>query len=68
MKLLAKNAIAYIAKMLKSKTVWLGIVQVVTALGMFFTGDANMQELLLAPTGILTIIFRSVTNTGLENK
>ena len=68
MKLLAKNAIAYIAKMLKSKTVWLGIVQVVTALGMFFTGDANMQELLLAPTGILTIIFRSITSEPLDNK
>ena len=58
----------YAKKLLRSKTVWFGLTQIVTALGLFFTGDANMQELLLAPTGILTIIFRSITSEPLDNK
>jgi len=58
----------YAKKLLRSKTVWFGLTQIVTALGLFFTGDQNMQELFLAPTGILTIIFRSITSEPLDNK
>lgn len=63
-----KKFVGYLGKMLKSKTVWLGLTQVVTALGMFFTGDANMQELFLAPTGVLTIVFRLITDKPIDDK
>jgi len=58
----------YLKKMLKSKTVWLGLAQIVTALGLYFTGEANIQELFMAPTGILTILFRIITTTKIDDK
>jgi len=58
----------YLKKMLKSKTVWLGLAQIVTALGLYFTGDANVQELFMAPTGLLTILFRIITTTKIDDK
>ena len=58
----------YLKKMLKSKTVWLGLAQIVTALGLYFTGEANIQELFMAPTGILTILFRIITTTKIDVK
>ena len=58
----------YIKKLLKSRTVWLGLAQIVTALGLYFTGEANIQELFIAPTGVLTILFRLMTKTKIEEK
>jgi len=58
----------YIKKLLKSRTVWLGLAQIVTALGLYFTGEANIQELFMAPTGILTILFRIITTTKIDDK
>jgi hypothetical protein len=58
----------YIKKMLKSKTVWAGIIQIVTAISLFFTGEQNSHELLFGASGILMIIMRIITTQPLEHK
>jgi hypothetical protein len=58
----------YIKKALKSKLVWLGIVQIVSALGMLCTGDTTLQEFLWGGSGIITIILRLITTQPIGNK
>lgn len=58
----------YLKKMLKSKLVWLGIVQILTAVGMYATGDQTLQELLFGGTGILTILLRLITKESIGAK
>ncbi|MFA5128558.1 MAG: hypothetical protein WC445_01175 [Patescibacteria group bacterium] len=58
----------YIKKLLKSKTVWAGIVAVVTGFGLFMTGEQELSEFLFGASGVLSIILRSMTNQPIENK
>lgn len=58
----------YIKKLLKSKTVWLGISQIITGVGMFFTGDQSVFELLFGASGVLVIIMRVITKMSIEDK
>ena len=58
----------YFRKLVKSKTFWLGMVQIVSAVGMYITGEQNAQELLLGASGILTILFRIITTESIGAK
>lgn len=58
----------YVKKMLKSKTVWAGIVATVAGFGMFMTGEQTLSEFLLGANGVLAIVLRLMTNQGIENK
>jgi hypothetical protein len=58
----------YIKKMLKSKTVWAGIIQIVTSASLFFTGEQTSHELLFGASGILMIIMRIITVKPVEEK
>ncbi len=58
----------YIKQMLRSKTIWAGIVQIVAGVGMYFTGEQTFQELFLGASGILMIIFRLITTESIEKK
>jgi hypothetical protein len=58
----------YLKKALKSRMVWLGIVQVLTSVGMYCTGDQTLSELLFGGTGILTIVLRLLTKEPIDAK
>lgn len=58
----------YAKKMLKSKLVWLGIVQIVTSVGLFCTGDQTLTDLLFGASGILTIVLRLITTQPISSK
>jgi len=58
----------YLKKMLKSKTVWAGIVAIITGFGMFMTNDQTISEFLLGANGVLAIILRLMTNQSIEDK
>lgn len=45
----------------KSKTVWAGIVGVVTGVGMYATGEQSLQELSIALVSFVFMILRAVT-------
>ena len=51
----------YLNKLVKSKTFWLGMAQIVTAVGMLVTGEQTLNEVLFGASGVLTIIFRIIT-------
>jgi hypothetical protein len=54
---------------LKSKLVWLGIVQVGYSLfETWASGGLNAEAVSTAISGVLTIVFRAVTNTSLADK
>jgi len=49
----------------KSKTIWTGITAIVGGLGMYFTGEQTLQELLVSVMGAVFIALRSVTKEGI---
>lgn len=49
----------------KSKLFWLGVVQIIGAIGMYFTGEKTLEEVLFGASGILVIILRFLTNKGI---
>ena len=53
-------------KLFKSKTFWAGIVVVVTGVGGYFTGEANVQELIQSGVGLLMIVLRFYTSTSVK--
>jgi hypothetical protein len=57
-----------IKQMLKSRTVWAGIIQIVTSLSLFFTGEQTSHELLFGASGILMIVFRLITTESIGAK
>jgi len=58
----------YAKKLLKSKSVWAGISQIVAGLGLYFTGEQSLNELFLSGSGIITIFFRLITTESIGNK
>jgi len=58
----------YLKKMLKSKSMWAGISQVVAGLGLYFTGEQSLNELFLGASGMIMIIFRLITTESIGAK
>jgi len=58
----------YLQKLLKSKTIWVGIIQVLTGLSLYFTGEQNLHEVILGANGILMIIFRLISHDSVNDK
>lgn len=58
----------YIKKLLKSKTVWLGISEITASVGLFVSGEMTLAAFLFGSAGVLTIILRLMTNQPIENK
>ena len=58
----------YLKKLLKSKSVWAGVTQVVAGLGLYFTGEQSLNELFLGASGIIQIIFRIITTSAIKHK
>ena len=59
---------AYLKKLVKSKTFWLGASQIVLSLGSLIMGDMDFQAFLLGSSGVLTIIFRLITTEPISAK
>lgn len=53
-------------KIFNSKTFWTGLATICTGLGMYFTGEQNLQELIVSALGVVFIILRLATDTGVE--
>jgi hypothetical protein len=51
---------------LKSKTVWAGIVGIVTGFGMYFTGEQSLQELAISVISFIFMILRAVTTEPIK--
>ena len=58
----------YLKQLLRSKTIWAGITQIVAGLGLYFTGEQGINELFLSGSGIIMIIFRMITTESLGSK
>ena len=58
----------YLKKLLKSKTVWAGLIQVITGVSLYFTGEQSLHEIILGANGILMIIFRLITTESIGAK
>ena len=55
-------------QLLKSKTLWVSLATICTSLGMFFSGEQDMQELSLAVVGVIFGIVRFYTDKSLGAK
>jgi len=62
------SSMEYFKKLLRSKSVWAGVVQIVAALGLYFTGEQSLHEILLGGSGIVMIIFRVISTDAIKNK
>jgi hypothetical protein len=58
----------FLRKCLRSKTVWAGVAQIVAGLGLYFTGEQSLHELLLGASGIVMIVFRLITTESIGAK
>jgi len=58
----------YFKRMLKSRTIWAGVIQIVTAASLYFTGEQSLHELILGGSGILMIIMRIITTQPIIKK
>lgn len=58
----------YIKKLAKSKTIWAGIIQIITGLSLYFTGEQALTEVLFGASGIMMIIFRLITTESIIDK
>jgi len=58
----------YITKLVRSKTFWVGLTQIVAGSGLYFTGEQSVNELFLSGSGIVMIIFRMVTKESIGAK
>ena len=58
----------YFKKLFKSKTFWVGLAQTVTALGLYFTGEQQLNEVLFGAGGVLMIVMRMVTTQSINDK
>jgi len=58
----------YLKKMLKSKSIWAGLSQIVIGLGLYFTGEQSLNEMFLGASGIIMIIFRLITTESIGAK
>jgi len=48
-------------KIWTSKTLWASLVTILTGLGMYFTGEAELQEITISIVGAVFAILRMVT-------
>ncbi|MBT7929873.1 hypothetical protein HN682_08170 [Candidatus Peregrinibacteria bacterium] len=49
-------------KMWASKTLWASLITILTGLGMYFTGEAQMQEVTISIVGAVFAILRLITD------
>ncbi len=45
----------------KSKTLWMGLATIATGLGLFFSGEQELQELIITAIGAIFTLLRFVT-------
>jgi len=52
----------------QSKTLWVSLAAICTGLGMYFSGEHNLQELIVVASGAIFAILRLVTNKPILTK
>jgi phage shock protein PspC (stress-responsive transcriptional regulator) len=55
-------------QLLKSKTLWAGFATICTGLGLYFSGEQTLQELLVVAMGVVFSILRFYTEKPLGHK
>ena len=58
----------YLKQMLRSKSIWAGISQIVVGLGLYCTGEQSLNELFLGASGVIMIMFRLITTESIDKK
>jgi len=53
---------------LKSKVFWTGLGTVFTGIGLYFSGEQNLQELIISIIGVVFVILRLYTNKSVYIK
>ena len=53
---------------LKSKAFWAGLGTVFTGIGLYFSGEQNLQELIISIIGVVFVILRLYTNKSVYIK
>jgi len=61
----SKNKSMNLAQLLKSKTIWLGLATICTGMGMFFSGEKTLEELIVITLGVAFSTLRFYTNKPL---
>ena len=51
---------------LQSKTIWMGLATICTGVGLFVSGEQNLQELLIAVMGVVFTTLRFYTNLPIK--
>jgi len=51
---------------LKSKTFWVGMSTICTGLGLFFSGEQQLQELSISVVGVVFTVLRLVTSSPVK--
>jgi len=63
---MAEEQVGVVKKWYQSKTIWASLATVVTGLGLFFSGEQSLEELLLSLVGVVFGVLRFVTDSGVE--
>ena len=50
----------------KSKTFWSGMATICTGLGLFFSGEQQLQELSISVVGVIFTVLRLVTSSPVK--
>lgn len=53
-------------EILKSKVLWTGLATICGGIGMFFSGEQNLQELLVVVIGVVFTVLRFFTGVPLK--
>ena len=53
-------------KIYQSKTFWTGIATICTGIGLYVSGEQNLQDLAMSVVGVIFIILRLVTHQTIE--
>lgn len=53
-------------KFFQSKTIWTGLATIMTGIGMYVSGEQQLQELTMSFVGFIFIILRLVTSTSIS--
>ena len=61
----SKNKSMNLAQLLKSKTIWSGLATICTGLALYFSGEQNLEELVIAIMGVAFTTLRFYTNKPL---
>jgi len=62
------NYMELLKKALKSKTIWVSLATICTGIGMFVSGEQNLQSLIVVVVGAGMAALRFLTDSSIKDK